>query len=59
MKLELPSDRAVPISVNQGAPAVLHDSGSDFAKAIEVLAKAVLPQQGSAKPRRRLSLSRS
>jgi pilus assembly protein CpaE len=29
---EVPSDRAVPLSVNKGAPAVLSDPGSDFSR---------------------------
>src|SRR5205807_3113986 len=31
--VEVPSDRSVPISVNQGNPAVLADSGSEFSRA--------------------------
>jgi pilus assembly protein CpaE len=57
--LELPSDRAVPVSVNQGSPAVLADPGSDFAKAIHNLAKTILPAERAARPKRRLSLARS
>ena len=38
---EIPSDRAVPICVNQGNPAVLADPGSDFAKALSALAKTI------------------
>ena len=33
---EVPSDRAVPIGVNRGAPPAIADTGSDFAKAIRV-----------------------
>lgn len=57
---ELPSDRSVPVSVNQGTPAVLSDSGCDFAKAISALAKVVVTTP-AAKPqaKRRLSLARS
>ena len=59
---EVPSDRAVPVSVNQGNPAVLADPGSDFAKAMTSLAKTIAqtPQKGQ-KPakKRRLSMARS
>jgi pilus assembly protein CpaE len=41
---EMPSDRAVPVSVNRGNPAVLGDAGSEFAGAVKQLA------QGLAKP---------
>jgi pilus assembly protein CpaE len=45
MKLrhKVPSDRAVPLSVNQGKPVVLTDPKGDFARSIEALGKAVLP----------------
>jgi pilus assembly protein CpaE len=56
---ELPSDRSVPIAVNQGTPVVLSDSGSDFSKAIQSLAKTVLPQSAQAKKQRRLSLAKA
>jgi pilus assembly protein CpaE len=57
--IEVPSDRAVPVSVNRGQPAVLSDPGSDFAKAMNALAKTVLPSDPKAKPRKRLSLARA
>jgi pilus assembly protein CpaE len=41
---EIPSDRAVPISVNKGAPAVLSEPGSDFAKSIDAMAKGISPK---------------
>ncbi len=40
---EVPSDRAVPLAVNRGNPAVLGDAGSDFAKAMRAMAKGVMP----------------
>jgi pilus assembly protein CpaE len=45
MKLrhKVPSDRAVPLSVNQGKPVVLSDPKGDFGRSIEALGKAVLP----------------
>jgi pilus assembly protein CpaE len=58
MHAEMPSDRAVPIAVNQGSPVVLTDPGCDFAKSITSIARSVVPQPARAK-RRRLSLARS
>jgi pilus assembly protein CpaE len=59
---EIPSDRSVPISVNQGNPAVLADSGSEFSRALTGLARKFL-KDTAAKPkqqqRRRLSRARS
>jgi len=61
--VEMPSDRAVPVSVNQGVPVALSDPGCDFAKSITALTKVLVPAQKSkakAKAgRRRLSLARS
>jgi pilus assembly protein CpaE len=60
--VELPSDRQVPVSVNQGNPIVLSDSGSDFAKALYALAKTIVQADNkgaSQKKRRGLSLARS
>ena len=63
MHAEIPSDRAVPVCVNQGNPAVLADPGCDFSKAMTNLAKSVAqsPAQKSKKAdkKRRLSLARS
>ena len=47
---EIPSDRAVPVSVNRGNPAVLSDAGSEFAGAIKRLAQGlVTPTPAAAK----------
>jgi pilus assembly protein CpaE len=47
---EIPSDRAVPVSVNRGNPAVLGDAGSEFAGAIKRLAQGVVkPTPAAAK----------
>jgi pilus assembly protein CpaE len=43
VRYEVPSERAVPLSVNRGAAAVLSEPGSDFAKALEAMAKGVFP----------------
>jgi pilus assembly protein CpaE len=57
---EIPSDRVVPMCVNRGNPATLAESGSDFAKAILEMAKAVVtPAQPKRQKSKRLSLSRS
>ena len=58
ISFELPSDQAVPLTVNRGNPAVLAEPRCDFAKAINQLAKQVAPQGGGGKkqPRRKLSL---
>jgi pilus assembly protein CpaE len=45
VRYEIPSDRAVPVSVNKGAPAVLSESGSDFARAIDAMAKGIFPKE--------------
>jgi pilus assembly protein CpaE len=57
--VEVPSDRAVPISVNQGNPAVLANPSSDFAKAITDLSRTLVPKPKAAGRKRRLSLARS
>jgi len=41
VSFELPSDRAVPLSVNRGQPAVLAEPGSDFARAIKDMAGTI------------------
>jgi pilus assembly protein CpaE len=61
---EVPSDRAVPISVNQGNPAVLAHPNCDFSRALTALAKTLIKEPArstQAKPqqRRRLSMARS
>jgi pilus assembly protein CpaE len=39
--VELPSDRAVPMAVNRGKPAVLADEGAEFSKSIRRLADSI------------------
>jgi pilus assembly protein CpaE len=61
---EVPSDRAVPISVNQGNPAVLAHPNCDFSRALTALAVTLIKEPAKtskAKPqqRRRLSMARS
>ncbi len=62
--VEVPSDRAVPVCVNQGNPAVLADPGCDFARALTALARSLAQQPAQSKKkqqhsRRRLSLARN
>jgi pilus assembly protein CpaE len=45
VRFEVPSDRAVPIAVNRGNPAVLAESGADFSKAIRQMAKGLQPAE--------------
>jgi pilus assembly protein CpaE len=59
--IELPSDRSVPVCVNQGNPVVLADSGSDFAKALFALARTIgtAGQNAKSKQRKRKLLARA
>ncbi len=43
IRFEVPSDRAVPVSVNRAAPAVLGEPKSDVARAILSMARALAP----------------
>jgi pilus assembly protein CpaE len=62
---EVPSDRSVPISVNQGNPAVLAHPNSDFSRALTTLAKSLVKEkaktttQAKSPQRRRLSMARN
>ena len=57
--VEVPSDRMVPISVNRGTPAVLSEPGTDFAKAMNSLAKTVMTtEQDTKRSKKRMSLAR-
>jgi pilus assembly protein CpaE len=47
VSFEVASDRAVPIAVNRGNPAVLAESGADFSKAIRGMAKALQPAEAA------------
>ena len=49
---EIPSDRAVPLGVNKGAPPAISDTGSDFAKAIRAVAKALVAPPEAPKKKR-------
>ena len=56
---EVPSDRAVPLGVNRGAPAVIADAGCDFARAIREVAKSLLAQEQPKKKRMFAALARA
>ena len=56
---EVPSDRAVPIGVNRGAPPAIADTGSDFAKAIRVVAKSLLANEQPKKRRKFAALAKA
>jgi pilus assembly protein CpaE len=59
ISVEIPSDRCVPISVNQGNPAVLADPGCDFSKAMTALARSLVTKPEAKRSKRRLSLARA
>src|ERR671937_410460 len=42
VQFHLPSDRAVPLAVNRGAPVVISDSGAEFSRAMAKLARDLL-----------------
>jgi pilus assembly protein CpaE len=48
VRFSVPSDRAVPIAVNRGNPAVLADAKADFSRAAREMAKAVIPAETEA-----------
>jgi pilus assembly protein CpaE len=43
VRFSIPSDRAVPIAVNRGNPAVLADGKGDFARAVRAMATQLSP----------------
>jgi len=51
VRFEVPSDRAVPIAVNRGNPAVLAESGADYSKAIREMAKGLQPVEAKGQKR--------
>jgi pilus assembly protein CpaE len=56
---EVPSDRAVPLGVNRGAPPAVADTGSDFAKAIRAVAKSLLTTEQPKKRRKFAALAKA
>ena len=61
VRFEVPSDRAVPLSVNRGNPVVLAEEGADVSKAIKAMAKELFPAVKEEGKKRRLlpTLARS
>jgi MinD-like ATPase involved in chromosome partitioning or flagellar assembly len=61
VRFELPSDRAVPLSVNRGTPVVLAEESADVSKAIKAMAKELFPKVKEESKKRRLlpALARS
>src|SRR5205807_1616751 len=53
VRFEVPSDRAVPLAVNRGTPAVLAEGKADFSRAVREMAKNLVTAQAAAKERRR------
>jgi pilus assembly protein CpaE len=58
---DLPSDRAVPLAVNRGKPAVLAEAGAPFSRALRDMGKQLLAGTDTKSSKRRLlpSLGRS
>jgi pilus assembly protein CpaE len=48
VRFSVPSDRAVPIAVNRGNPAVLSETRADFSRAIREMSKAIVPAETDA-----------
>jgi pilus assembly protein CpaE len=53
VRFEVPSDRAVPIAVNRGNPAVLADPKAEFSRSVREMAKALVPADAPAAKRER------
>jgi pilus assembly protein CpaE len=45
VRYEVPSDRAVPLAVNRGNPAVASDTKADFSRAVREMAKSLQPAE--------------
>ena len=56
---EMPSDRAVPLAVNRGTPAVMAEAGCDFSRSIRSMAKGLLEPEQEKKRRRFGALARA
>ena len=56
---EMPSDRAVPLAVNRGTPAVIAEAGCDFSRSIRSMAKGLLEPEQEKKRRRFGALARA
>jgi pilus assembly protein CpaE len=49
---EVPSDRAIPVSVNRGSPAVISEASSEVARALRQMADSLLPAETEKAKRR-------
>jgi pilus assembly protein CpaE len=49
VRYEVPSDRAVPLAVNRGNPAVVSDPKADFSRAVREMAKSLQPEAATSK----------
>jgi pilus assembly protein CpaE len=49
---EVPSDRAIPVSVNRGSPAVISEAGSEVARSLRQMADSLLPTEPEKAKRR-------
>jgi pilus assembly protein CpaE len=49
---EVPSDRAIPVSVNRGNPAVISEASSEVARALRQMADSLLPAEAEKTKRR-------
>jgi pilus assembly protein CpaE len=49
VRYEVPSDRAVPLAVNRGNPAVVSDPKADFSRAVREMAKSLQPEPATSK----------
>jgi pilus assembly protein CpaE len=58
VRYEVPSDRAVPLAVNRGNPAVVSDTKADFSRAVREMAKSLQPAE-LRESKRKTWLSRS
>src|SRR3712207_4980242 len=52
VRFEIPSDRAVPLAVNRGNPAVVSDPKADFSRAVREMAKGLQPATPSTSKKR-------
>ncbi len=59
IRFRIPSDRAVPLSVNKGVPVVVDDAGADFTREVRSLAKALAHPDPAQAPKRRRFLARA
>ncbi len=59
VRFRIPSDRAVPLSVNKGVPVVVDDAGADFTREVRSLAKALAHPDPAQAPKRRRFLARA